>query len=367
VDVQAAVAQGAGVGRYTRMLVEQLARLADQDELWLFYFDFRRRGLGFDAPGARCRALRWVPGRIVQQLWKRCGWPPFEWLAGRADLYHFPNFIVPPLTGGRAVVTIHDVSFLRHPEFTEERNLVYLRACLSDTVRRAAAIITDSEFCVAEIAALLPEAGGKLHCVHPGIGSEFTPPSSAALADWRSRRGLDGPYLLTVGTLEPRKNFAMLLDVFENLPEFEGELVLAGRRGWKYAPLLDRIRRSPLAGRVRVLEDVADGELPLLYAGAELFVFPSFYEGFGFPPLEAMACGTPVISSAGGSLPEVLGEGALVLHDWSAAAWTAAVRDWLRDDSLRRQWAERGRQWAARYNWEAAARATLRVYHGTQA
>ena len=126
IDIQPALAQQAGVGRYTRSLVEHLGAFRENDMVRLFYFDFHRRGMHFSTPGMKHSPVHWCPGRLAQQCWKRFLWPPFNWFAGYADVYHFPNFILPPLTTGRAVVTIHDISFLRYPEFAESRNLAWL-------------------------------------------------------------------------------------------------------------------------------------------------------------------------------------------------------------------------------------------------
>ncbi len=364
IDIQSAIAQRAGIGRYTRMLAAHLAELRGADEVSGFYFDFRRRGGADLPPGLRRRAVRWLPGQLVQQAWKRLGWPPFDSLAGPADVYHFPNFIIPPLRRGRAVVTIHDLSFLRHPDCAETRNLAYLRARLDLTVARADAIITDSGFCAAEMEEMLPASRGRVAAVPLGIGGEFAAPPAAALAAWRARRGLARPYVLSVGTLEPRKHYAFLLEVFERLAGFDGDLVIAGRRGWKCEAILARMRASPRAARIRWLADAADGELPLLYAGAELMVFPSLYEGFGFPPLEAMACGTPVLASAGGALPEILGGGAWIIPEFNAEAWAAAAARLLDTPALRAEWVARGQAQAARYSWRETARRTWAVYRG---
>ena len=213
-DIQAGVAQRAGVGRYVQKLVEQLgACAAPSDELRLFFFDFQRQGLPLVAPGAVQRACRWVPGRYVQAAWKRLHFPPFDWLAGAADVYHFPNFIVPPLTRGKAVVTIHDVSFLRFPEAAEPRNLAYLKAKIRDTVARADAIITVSAFSGREIQELLGVPAEKIHPILHGLPPEFRRPTREAIAAARQQLGLERPYLLSVGTLEPRKNFPFLVEI----------------------------------------------------------------------------------------------------------------------------------------------------------
>lgn len=363
VDIQAAVSQRAGVGRYTRNLVEHLGPQArPDDELRLFYFDFRRRGLDFACAGAHPTPVRWIPGQYVQQAWKRLHWPPFNWFAGAADLTHFPNFTIPPLTRGKAVVTIHDMSFVRFPEFAEARNLRYLTAVIHDTARRADAIITDSEFSKQEIIECLGVPPGRVYAIPLGISRDYVRPEPARIGTARRELGLQRPYLLTVGTVEPRKNLPFMIEVFEKLEGFEGDLVIAGMPGWKFEPILERMRLSPRRDRIRYLKYIPDGLLPALYAGAELFLTTSFYEGFGFPPLEAMACGTPAVSSAGGSLAEVLGDAALVIPGYETATWTRAIQGLLADPARRARYAAQAPTQAARYTWEETARKTWAVY-----
>ena len=176
-DIQAGVAQRAGVGRYVQKLVEQLGPcVTGNDELRLFFFDFQRKGLPLVAAGVRQQACRWLPGRYVQKAWKTLHFPPFNWLAGAADVYHFPNFIIPPLTRGKAVVTIHDVSFLRFPEAAERRNLAYLTANIRNTVAQADAIITDSVFSGHEIQELLNVPAEKIHPILLGLPSDLRRP-----------------------------------------------------------------------------------------------------------------------------------------------------------------------------------------------
>jgi len=358
-DIQPALTQGAGIGRYARVLAENLGRaIPAGNSLSLFYFDFSRRCLKYEAGNAEVRAVRWCPGRVVQQAWKLAGWPPFDWFAGKADVYHFPNFIIPPLRSGRTVVTIHDASFVRLPELAEARNLRYLSARIADTIRRADAVITDSRFSADEIVKLLHAERGKVHAIYPGIQGGFGAPGADAVQSVRRRWKLDKPYLLNVGTLEPRKNHRFLVEVFEKMTDFDGYLVIAGRPGWKCGGILDRIRASSRAADIRLLGDVADDQLAALYAGAELFLFPSLYEGFGFPPLEAMACGTPVVSSTGGSLREVAGGGAVLLEAFDSDLWAETAKKAIGDKSL----IARGRQHAGRYTWEETARRTWKVY-----
>ncbi len=362
VDVQSAIAQRAGIGRYTRILVEHLDRRAEAGELTLFYFDFQKRGFPIPVQAARSRAVRWCPGAIAQKAWKYLNFPPFEWFSGKADLYHFPNFTMPPLGQGKAIVTIHDMSFARFPQFAERKNLANLQARMPKTAQRADAIITISEFSADEIESLLHVPREKIHAIPLGIGPEFTPAREEDVAAMRETFALKQPYLLSVGTLEPRKNLALLVEAFEGLIDFDGELVLVGRRGWKWEPLFERIQASPCRERIRVLEQVDDSHLPAIYSGAEVFVISSHYEGFGFPPLEAMACGTPVISSTGGSLPETVGEAARIVEGFAAPDWTEAIAALLGDRSERERLSQAGRRRAKTFSWERTAELTWALY-----
>ncbi|MBU0676660.1 MAG: glycosyltransferase family 4 protein [Verrucomicrobia bacterium] len=362
IDIQSTITQRAGVGRYTKSLVEQLAATRGHDELELFYFDFKRKGAPYNVDGAEQRAIRWCPGRIVQKSWKTVGFPPFNWFSGSADVYHFPNFIRPPLTSGRSVVTIHDVAFLRFPEMIEEKNLRYLTAQIRKTAAKADAIITVSQFTANEVRELLDVDIGRITAIHSGLSANMTPPSADHIQFVRHKYGLDSPYLLTVGTLEPRKNIPFLIDVFERLEGFDGELVIAGMYGWKYDPIVARMQNAAKARKIRHLDFVDDDDLPSLYAGAELFVFPSTYEGFGFPPLESMACGTPAVAGKASSLPEILESAAVLIDEFDADSWAVRIKNLLESPSEITTLKAEGFAHARGFTWEAAARKTWEVY-----
>jgi glycosyltransferase involved in cell wall biosynthesis len=362
IDIQSAVTQRAGVGRYTRELVRHLGEIAPDDRFCLTYFDFKGNAAPIDAPNAEQNAVRWFPGRIAQLAWKTLRWPPYDRLAGPADLYHFPNFVIPPLRQGKSVVTIHDMSFIACPQFSEERNVRYLNTHIRDTAERADAIITVSQFSADEICSTLDVDPARVFPIHLGIADSFARPDEDTKTRILTKYGLDRPFILAVGTIEPRKNLPLLVDIFERLSDFDGYLVIAGGHGWKVDPILERINRSPRAASIRCLGYTSDDVLPALYAGASALVQTSFYEGFGLPPVEAMACGTPVVSSTGGSLPEVLGDGAVLVDSFEPDAWMEPIRRVLEDSTLRDTLGERARRKAATYRWADTATKTMNVY-----
>jgi glycosyltransferase involved in cell wall biosynthesis len=362
-DIQAALGQRAGVGRYVRELLFHLGAEKGADKLAAFYFDFKRIGLDAVPPGVEMRSCRWMPGRVAQAAWKRLGFPPYEWFAGKADLYHFPNFIRPPLGRGRkSVVTIHDVSFLRMPETTEAKNLAWLSAEIHATAERADAILTDSHFSAREIVELLKVPESKVFPVWLGLPQFGPPPAPEAVAAARQALGLEKPYLLMVGTIEPRKNIPFLVKIYEALRDFDGDLVLAGGLGWKTGPTLKAIADSPRRDGIKLLKHLSDAQLSALYAGAAAFVFPTRYEGFGFPPLEAMGRGTPVVSARHSSLPEVLGDAAEWVDGFDVEAWAAAVRAVLNDSARAARLRAAGFDQAKKFTWEETARQTWDVY-----
>jgi glycosyltransferase involved in cell wall biosynthesis len=361
VDIQAALAQRAGVGRYTKSLVQALIPMAGSDELSLFCFDFLRRGVPF-ATGANVRAVRWVPGRLVQQAWKRGGGPAFDFFAGPADVFHFPNFVAPPVRKGRVAVTIHDVVFKRLPHTVEPNNLDYMTARVPETLKRADRVIAVSQCTARDLEEFCGVPGEKITVIYEGVDDHLKRPNSAAIAAMRERLELNRPYLLMVGTIEPRKNIPFLVDVFETLGDFDGDLVLAGMRGWRSDPIIQWMRNSTRAAQIRWLEYVPEEHLAALYAGAELLVFPSLYEGFGFPPLEAMLCGTPVVTSRGGALPEILGDACVYVEEFEVQTWADAIHDVLNDAERRAALAQKGLERAGRYTWAKCAAETWKVY-----
>lgn len=363
IDIQAAVAQRAGVGRYVHSLVPELLPLAAGDDLSAFYFDFRRNGSPFPGTGLSERACRWLPGALVQQAWKRVGFPPYTWFADRAEVYHFPNYVIPPIARrAKTITTIHDVGYLIVPETLEPKNLEYLRHHIGKTVQRADAILTPSQVIADQICEHYGLPADRVVATHLAPVNEFEVPTEQRIQEARVKHGLDRPYLLHVGTLEPRKNHRFLLEVFERLEAFDGDLVLCGMRGWKNEEFEARLEASPARDRILFPDYVSDADLPALYAGASAFLFPSLYEGFGLPPIEAMRCGCPVVSSPGGSLAEVVKPGGIVVDAFDADAWADAIMPLIADPEARERQIAAGLAHAETFHWSRTAEKTWEVY-----
>lgn len=353
--LQAAIGQRAGVGRYVHTLVPHLAEVRGGDALHGFYFDFRGKGSPFPTSLLPQTAIRWVPGALVQQAWKRLQFPPADLLAPQADVLHFPNFVIPPIRRRtRAVVSIHDASFLRFPETLEPKNLAYLRSQIPKTLQRAERILTISETIAAELREAFSLPAERV------VATLLGPPPLTASPDAQVRKTfeLERPFLLHVGTLEPRKNHAFLFQLMDALADQDLDLVLCGMEGWHVEPILAAMAACKSRARIRQLRYVTDAQLAGLYQQAEALVFPSLYEGFGLPPVEAMQWGCPVMCSDGGSLPEVVGAGGCVLP-LSLEAWREAVPQ-VR--AARARWIAAGRERAAEFSWRRCAEETWQVY-----
>lgn len=368
IDLQPACRERSGVGQYAWYLAKHLPAAAPGDEF--VGLAFGRAGRCIDelrAPNLLVAHRRLIPARGVSLLWKTLDWPPADLFTGPVDLVHFPSFIARPLRAAGAVVTVHDLAHARMPECAEPKNVAFLNAHLPRTLGRARMVLTDSEFTARELAELFGYPRERTRVTHLGVDACFSPRSEAEKEAARRRHGLPPDFILCVGTIEPRKNVGALLEAYRLLREGGGAtppLVLVGGDGWREEA--DRIGRliatPPFAGAVRRLAYLGHDELPAVYSAARLFVFPALYEGFGLPPLEAMACGTPVVCSDAASLPEVVGDAALLVRPRDAQGIAAAMRRLLDDGRLRGELAERGLERAKRFTWAETARKTVAAY-----
>ncbi len=367
IDCTSAVRQAAGIGRYTRGLVSALAEMPDAPELTPVFAADAVPTPGL-LPGALLRGLRRLPltDHALTVAWHRLRLPLWaDVLAGGADIYHSPDFTLPPLLRARGVLTVHDLTFLYYPDCAPNGLVDYLSAVVPRSVRRAKVVLADSESTRHDLIERWGTAPGKVRVVHAGVGADFSPVTDPAKRDdVCGRYGLRLPCIVTVGTLQPRKNHLRLVQAFAEVSRTHRDLtlVIAGGSGWQYDEVTAEVGRLELAERVRFTGFVEEADLPALYSIASVFAFPSLYEGFGLPVLEAMACGTPVVTSNASSLPEVAGDAALMVDPEDTAALTDALDRALSDSTLRAGMSRRGLAQAARFSWAAAARSLLDSY-----
>jgi glycosyltransferase involved in cell wall biosynthesis len=284
----------------------------------------------------------------------------------RPDVLFVPAHVIPwPNTMGvPAVVTIHDLGYLYYPEKHPLFNRLYLNWSTQHSARVARRIIAVSKATAHDLVALNGVPEEKIRVVYSGVDEILKPVrDESQIAELRERLGIPGPYLLHVGSLQPRKNLTRLLEAFDQIKNTTGPLtlVLAGQRGWEYHRFIDRIKQMGLEGRVILPGYVPDEDLAALYSGALVYVFPSLHEGFGFPALEAMACGTPVVCANTSSLPELVGDAALTVAPSDVYGLSEALLRLLNDKSLREDFSKRGIERASMFTWESCVSHTLEV------
>jgi glycosyltransferase involved in cell wall biosynthesis len=280
-------------------------------------------------------------------------------------LYHSPNFYLPPFAGP-SIATIHDLSIFRFPLFHPAERVAFMQREIQVALTRADFLITDSEFIRSEIIDFFNWPEEKVQAVPLGVSEEYRPRGQEETVGVLQKFSLDfDGYTLCVGTIEPRKNIEVLLSAYEALPEAQRSrcpLVLVGGFGWRSEATHRRIEQGQRQGWLRYLGYVSETELPLLFSAARGFVYPSLYEGFGLPVLEAMASGLPVLISNRSSLPEVASGATLIAEAENVRAMTESIRVLLEDDQWRREATKRSLEVAGRYSWEATARKTVEVY-----
>ena len=369
IDYTAALKQSGGIGRYTRGLVTTLARLDSATRYTLLVTP--------DAPAGGLDFFTHFPNFSHQttplaERWMTIGWhrlflpAPVEWFAGPVDLFHSPNFILPPTRRAKTLLTVHDLSFIRHPQGAVDSLRRWLLRVVPRSLARATHILADSLSTQQDLIDIFSVDPANITVVGAGVESRFQPITEPArLEQVRLRYKLPPAQkiILSVGTLEPRKNFTGLIAAFNVSPvRYSHHLVIAGGKGWLYDDILAAAHASPVAHRIHLTGFVADEDLPALYSLAHIFAYPSHYEGFGIPVVEAMACGVPVVCANNSSLPEVAGDAALQITAADTPALAHALHCLAVDEDLRRRAVELGLQQARRFTWEAAAQRLLAVY-----
>jgi glycosyltransferase involved in cell wall biosynthesis len=371
IDYSAAVNQRAGIGRLVRNQVLALAEV-DRDNDYRLVYARPNRGSEPQFPRARnfSRHEVRIRERWLTILWHRAKLPlPADWLSGPVDLYHCPDFVLPPLRHARGILTVHDLAFLMRPDCADARLRTYLEAVVPRSVRRADFIIADSENTRNDLVVLLGVSPASVAVVPGGVEGRFSPVTDERRLEL-ARRELGvgkSPFVLAIGVLEPRKNLNRLMDAFLVLKERRKvapdlKLVLAGGKGWLYDDIFEHHAASPVREDILLPGFVPDQMLPAIYSAADVLAFPSLYEGFGLPILEAMACGTPVVASRASCLPEVAEGAALLVDPTNVEALAGALELSLLDSDVRARLIRDGQQRASEYSWRQAAEQLLGVY-----
>ncbi|MBI4301055.1 MAG: glycosyltransferase family 4 protein [Chloroflexi bacterium] len=346
-----------GISQYIRALIEALARI-DRDDEFIVFQQRRDKQILLSQPNFRRRSL-WTPCHHAWESWALS----LELARARTDLLHSPDFISPSWLRSPAVVTIHDLAFLRFPQLvTGESRRYYGR--IKRAVTSARGIIAVSENTRRDMTELLGVSPDRVDVIYHAADEAFRPLGNETSAEFCQRRGLPPSFILWVGTIEPRKNLVTLLKALAILQSrgHHYPLVVAGAKGWLYEETLNIIEDLSLTSKVILFGQASREDLLMLYNAAWVFAFPSLYEGFGLPPLEAMACGTPVISANTSSLPEVLGDAALLIDPEDVEAWADAIARLYQDEALRDELKSRGLAQSGKYSWTKTAEATLAVY-----
>lgn len=366
-DVTPLCTSRSGVGTYTNNLLEHLGQLPKTEILLLAHYI--AHGMRLDD-----RSVSSIVDsanrnfRLNKTFWMQAVLP-WNLLGLRTDICHFTNGVASFWTPCPTVVTIHDMTLWKFPQYHYHRRLLAMRPFITLAARRAAAIIAVSQATKLDVIRTFGVDESRVHVIHEAPAPQFRPLSSMEILEpVRRRYNLTGRFVLYVGTIEPRKNLVRLLEAFAHLRNADNlrhTLVLVGDRGWKDDAVFAAVERLALDGAVRFLGYVPIDDLVVLYNLADVLVFPSLYEGFGLPVVEAMACGTPVITSPNGSLKEVAGTAAEYVNPMDIESIAEGLRGVLQDQSRREELRSRGLAHVAGFSWDTAARQTLRLYEKT--
>ncbi len=349
----------AGIHQYIAQVLRHLPWEEGQPAYIVFT---RHEAAWLNRPGMQVVTSRLpTENRLVRIFWEQVVWP---WLVvqKRPNLLHSMAFVLPFLSQCPAVVTVYDLSFMHFPASFPAVQRLYLTQQTRYACRKARRVITISESGRQDVHRFFQVPLANIQVVYPGVDAVFRPFPASQLTNFRQAKNLTTPFILHVGTLQPRKNLITLIEAFAQADLPNCQLVLVGGKGWLFEEIFARVQLLGLVDRVRFVGYVPDEELPYWYNTAELLVFPSLYEGFGMPVIEAMACGTPVIAANTSSLPEAVGEAALFFAPYDRQTLADHLTAVLQNPALAATLRTKGLQQAGQFSWLKAGRETAEIY-----
>jgi len=370
-----------GIEEYVLNLLPRLLSLDGKVKYKLFYNAFKKVKLDYpwlDLPNVELCEFK-IPNRLFFASARYLGQPKIDKLLKGIDIYFNPHFFVAPVSlECKKVITFHDLSFEHHPQLFSHRKILWQKFLMNtkQEAKKADKIVADSFSTKEDLVNIYKIDPAKIKVVYLGVSKDFKPikEDNSQLKRVRKKYNLPKPFILYFGTIEPRKNLILLIKAFEALKEktswkgFEGgvfsdlKLVIAGVKGWLYKDIFKEVENSKYKKDIIFTGFIEDKDKPYLYNLANLFVYPSFFEGFGFPPLEAMACGVPTIVSNVSSLPEVVGNGAVMIDPYNVDELAFAIRKVLEDKDLRENLIKKGLKQAKKFSWYKTAQEVLRVF-----
>lgn len=371
IDISLAVGDRAGVGQYSFNLVRELAKFDKENRYTLFPFfthiyndEFKKfdflRGENFKMKYENL-SKEWI-----DCLWRRSWIPKYKFLNG-LDLFHSTTFCFPDGFKGKVVSTIYDVSFKTHPQFHTKENIDHCERGVKQAVEKADRIIVISKHTKKDLIEYYNCPEEKIVVTYLGCDERFKViEDSGQIEAVKKKYKIDKPFIFNVGSIEPRKNISGLIEAYSTIDEKyrkSFDLVIAGGKGWLNSDIYRRVGELKLKDRVKFIGYVDDEDLPYLYNAAEVFAYPSFYEGFGLPILEAMACGCPVIASNVSSMPEVSGDATILINPEKTDMLKIAIESVLKNDSKRKSMKKKGLKQAGKFSWEKCAKETLAIYN----
>jgi glycosyltransferase involved in cell wall biosynthesis len=350
--------RSAGINWYIQNLLNHLPEVDPHFDYTVFLGERRYPG----GSGLNLRFSRLPTQRPQARIFWEQAIQPWSVRKAGLDLIHGTAFVGPQVSTCPFVVTVHDLSFISYPQNFPALNRAYLRTFTQLSVRRARRVIAVSESTKRDLMRYYDVSGDRVDVVYNGVDPSFRPMPAADVAEFRRQRELPDRFILFVGTLEPRKNVTRLIEAYARLPRSRPPLMLLGGKGWLYDEVFGCVETLELRGEVSFVGYVPVEELPLWYNAASLFVYPSLYEGFGLPPLEAMACGTPVVASDASSLPEVVGQAGLLADPTSSEALAQAIQQVLESPVLQEEMGAAGLVRAKGFSWRRTADCTVASY-----